>query len=331
LDEFGESEPDMALAYYKTNGRKFLMSATPDFTFAKNAKIRVIPFPRPFPEPVPVRLDLPVMEMIQEALRERPGPQRLLVMVPGLIEAGTIAQSLLSMGREATVLSGKHRKVPLTGDVVATQVVDSGIDIPGITIVVDKGRRIVSNKGTTSSWPTDPSTDKQRRGRTGRRNEGFVYTHIQAGTGDKPVPYPLYTRMMEESSYRMRLFEDLGITDAVEMAPLHRRSRIDPRMSLLPQVDLAQESALSAWWCFSCLGLSNSEANKLYDRVATMGWTEETEGISQMLNRAFSRTFLLPRVDIAPILASFPYAVRVDGYEYRPMGMRIADGRITPV
>jgi hypothetical protein len=331
LDEFGENEPDMGLAYLKTTVRKFLLSATPDSLFAPHAGVRVIPIPRPFPEPTPTRLALPVMELIQEALRERTGRQRLLVIVPGLIEAHTIARSIESLGREAHVLSGKQRKVPLTGDIVATQVVDSGIDIPGITIVIDKGKRIVSHKGETMSWDTDASVDKQRRGRTGRRNEGYVYTHTRAGTGEKPVPYPTYTRMMEEWSYRDRLFEILGIENRVEMAPLDRRSRLDPRMELLPCVNRTIEVSLNAWWALSCSGLSNEEADKAYDQITTIGWTEHTEGISQMLSRAYGQTYVAPRSEIAALIRSFPFQVVLDGMRYRPLSMRISNGHIVPV
>jgi hypothetical protein len=235
------------------------------------------------------------------------------------------------LGREAHVLSGKQRKVPLTGDIVATQVVDSGIDIPGITIVIDKGKRIVSHKGETMSWDTDASVDKQRRGRTGRRNEGYVYTHTRAGTGDKPVPYPTYTRMMEEWSYRDRLFEILGIEDRVEMAPLDRRSRLDPRMELLPCVNRTIEVSLNAWWALSCSGLSNEEADKAYDQITTIGWTEHTEGVSQMLSRAYGQTYVAPRSEIAGLLRSFPFQVVLDGMRYRPLSMRISNGNIIPV
>jgi len=86
--------------------------------------------------------------------------------------------------------------------------------------------------------------------------------------------------------------------------------------------------SLSAWWCLSCNGSSPSEADSQYDRIVNHGWGEHDEGVSQMLNRAFGQTGLIPRAILAPILAEFPFRVMIDGLERAPMTMRIENGEV---
>jgi hypothetical protein len=333
MDEFGEREPDMGLAYHATGGVKFLLSATPNLLYAPHATVKVVPIPRPFEEPTPIRLGLPVVGLIQEALREHPGEQRLLVIVPGIPEAASTAQALRDLGRVATAVSSKARSIPKIGDIVATQIVDSGVDIPGITIVIDKGLRVVQDKGKTLVLPTDPSVDKQRRGRTGRRNLGFVYTSLVAGTGEHPLPYPTYTRIMEEVSAREWLFATLGIQDSTEVYSYFDASRIDPRMSFKTGEILTtnEKTSLAGWWCLACSGIPTHQVDQAYDDIVTRGWSEKDDAISQMLNRAYGQVGLLPRTRIARLLASRPFAVRMNGQEYRPLAMRIEDGCVYAV
>jgi hypothetical protein len=333
MDEFGEREPDMGLAYFATRNPKFLLSATPNEIYSPGATHRVVPIPRPFEEPTPTRLGLPTTGLIQEALREHGGPQRLLVIVPGITEANEVTQALRDLGRVATTLWAGQPKVPQAGDIVATQVVDSGVDIPGITIVVDKGVRVVQDKGITQIQPTSPDVDTQRRGRTGRRNQGWVYTSLVAGTGRPPTPYPTYTRIMEEVTARSWLFERLGIHDPTEPYPFGVASRIDHRMAIKYDYELTTNEvvSLSAWWCLSCGGQEPDVTNKMYDRITLRGWTEHDEGISQMLNRAYGQTGLLPRKDIAHIIAAYPFYVMINGVERRPMRMRVENGAVHAV
>nr|UQT02536.1 putative polyprotein [Red mite associated hypovirus 1] len=326
MDEFHENEPDMGICYHGTQVPKILMSATPTTIYATDAPVHTIPIPRPFKEPTPVRLDLPVVAIIQEALRKHAGEQRLLVIVPGVREAEAIATALDSLGRQATVLSGARRAVPEKGDIVATQIVDSGMDIPGITIVIDKGQRVVSDKGKIKVQPSDPSTDKQRRGRTGRRNDGFVYTHLRAGTGTPPTPYPTYTRIMEDSTSRQWLLDKLGIGYDLYPYSVDIRSRIDPRMRLLGDYTRAEEISLSAWWALSCNGVTREEADKTYDSICIYGWDEDSEVIRQLLLRAFGTSDLLSRLTITPILMTTPFEVVYKAVPRRTYQVRIEDG-----
>jgi hypothetical protein len=330
MDEFGEREPDMGLAYFATRQKKFLLSATPSRLYSPDSLVRVIPIPRPFEEPTPIRLGLPVTGLIQEALADHPGPQRLLVIVPGIGEAQEVTQALRDLGRVATTLWAGQPRVPASGDIVATQVVDSGIDIPGITLLIDKGVRVVQNQGITQVLPTDPSTDIQRRGRTGRRSQGWVYTTLLAGTGTQPTPYPSYTRIMEEVSARAWLFARLGIEDTTAVYPFGVASRIDHRMRIHTEEALTTNElvSLSAWWALACNRCEPWEADKAYDRITLRGWTDTDEGISQMLNRAFGQTGLLPRQAIAHILAEHPFRVTIGGVERSPTRMRIENGSV---
>jgi hypothetical protein len=330
MDEFGEREPDMGLAYFATRQKKFLLSATPSRLYSPDSLVRVIPIPRPFEEPTPTRLGLPVTGLVQEALADHPGPQRLQVIVPGIGEAQEVTQALRDLGRVATTLWAGQPRVPASGDIVATQVVDSGIDIPGITLLIDKGVRVVQNQGITQVLPTDPSTDIQRRGRTGRRSQGWVYTTLLAGTGAQPTPYPSYTRIMEEVSARAWLFARLGIEDTTAVYPFGVASRIDHRMRIHTEEALTTNElvSLSAWWALACNRCEPWEADKAYDRITLRGWTDTDEGISQMLNRAFGQTGLLPRQAIAHILAEHPFRVTIGGVERSPTRMRIENGSV---
>jgi hypothetical protein len=69
----------------------------------------------------------------------------------------------------------------------------------------------------------------------------------------------------------------------------------------------------------------------MYDRITLRGWTEHDEGISQMLNRAYGQTGLLPRKDIAHIIAAYPFYVMINGVERRPMRMRVENGAVHAV
>lgn len=147
MDEFGERKPEMGLAWYHTAQPKLMLSATPDDLYCPGAEYVSIPLKREHQSNPPVRLELDPMGLVQEALRDHPGSQRLLVMVPGLAEANRIATGLSSLGRTATVLSSKQRRVPSTGDIVATAIADTGLDIPGMTIVIASGRKVISDRG----------------------------------------------------------------------------------------------------------------------------------------------------------------------------------------
>eukprot|EP00919_Chromeraceae_sp_WS-2016_P011475 GHVR01026786.1.p2 GENE.GHVR01026786.1~~GHVR01026786.1.p2 ORF type:complete len:367 (+),score=7.73 GHVR01026786.1:1850-2950(+) len=73
---------------------------------------------------------------------------RLLIITPQLNECERIAEQLSAYGLYVTVLHGKSGETPKDGHLVATQVVDSGMNFPGtpITCVIDSCLQIHSSR-----------------------------------------------------------------------------------------------------------------------------------------------------------------------------------------
>lgn len=112
---------------------------------------------------------------VPSALREvqRAGMgAKVLVIEPVLAECRRIAQGLEAQGIHVGILSA-GTEVPNTAVIVATQIVDAGITIPGVTAVIDTGRRIVEHAGRLVCVGVDEATSDQRAGRTGRTCDGL--------------------------------------------------------------------------------------------------------------------------------------------------------------
>nr|QED42897.1 unknown [Mycosphaerella hypovirus A] len=331
LDEFHEADPEMGLACFnlRKHCRKAYLSATYSALFAPEADVYQVGIPRPFSEPIPTRLGLDAVGLFNEAVRDHPTEVgRTLVICPGRQECSRVQVAISQLGYPATVVSSDQRSFPPRGVIVATQVVDSGVDIdPPVNVVIDTGRRVASHRGRTHVWPTDYLTDKQRRGRAGRRGEGWVYTSLDAGSGDTPVTYPTYCRMIGEEAGRTWLFERLGILDDLEI--VERPSAIDRRMALMVNTqDPLVIRSLYAYWLLACTPDSDRAIAAKYDNVVRNGWPETLEGQARILERFTRETQILPRSMIAQHLATVPFAIRQGGVVRRTNGLSILDGRI---
>jgi hypothetical protein len=104
---------------------------------------------------------------------------RILVIEPSLRECEKICNSLRENASryphnfQVNVLHAGDRRVPATGHIVATQMVNAGITIDGVTCVISSGREVVNHKGTVQTVACNAATFKQQKGRTGRTNEGL--------------------------------------------------------------------------------------------------------------------------------------------------------------
>ena len=79
--------------------------------------------------------------------------------------------------------------LPSSRIVVATQVVEKGITIPGIKCMIDSGRMIRNHRGVLCHVNINESTKIQRRGRLGRVDSG-VYISMLPVREYTLIPYP---------------------------------------------------------------------------------------------------------------------------------------------
>jgi hypothetical protein len=323
LDEFHLRMPVQAIAYYtlRTVCPMLLVSATPDDLYCPDADYRKIPIPREHALAVPRRLDLDPMAMFLELQHTEPeAAKRVLFICATRREVAQLVEALSTMGEMAHPLTAVARTIPPEGHIVATSVADTGVNImPPPTALVDSGEVIVSDQGALARTPTDAALDMQRTGRVGRLGDGVAYKHTRAGTGTKPTPYPTHTEVCRAGEVRSLMVKALNITDRLTPMYLHGllESKVDPFMSfdndILGNQDRDTYVALSAWWLLANQALDIRDADAEYDKIVVGGWTDETEGIADVLSMKYRSTWLVARRIIAPLIARRPYIILYDG------------------
>jgi len=327
FDEFHERDIEAGLAWLKTpHNKKMALSATTDLLYAPNLPIYKTGLARPFEEPETYRVPLDGVNLVQEAIRQVGTAANYLIITPGIATGRAMTQALQSLGRSPTFIYGKSNKPPKGGDIVATQVVDSGADLPAIDVVVDDGCMIRNHRGRVRRLCTDSLTDKQRRGRAGRRKKGTAFTTRNAGSGFTPTPYPTWARLIREGSHGEQVRHILGIT--IHLPKQANPSRIDPymRWRIGPATRL-QEASLSAFWLLLCSGLSRTQAASQYDTICRQGWHEDLAGVRLAIEDTFGSSSIMPRVEIDGNLRSNPYIVtNAQGIEQSAFGIKYLDG-----
>lgn len=337
LDEFHENAPDMGLCWHALRGvhRTLFLSATPNTLFAPDAELYEVPLEARFSTASPVRLDLPTIDLFFEAQRDHPeAAARALIIVPTVREAGAIASALVDANFEASVLDRTHRAVPASGVIVATQIADSGMNInPPALLLVDSGKRYTQHKGRLRLMESDRNTEIQRRGRVGRLADGLVYCHLLSGTGNEPLPYPSWTRLLHAHG-REWLLNTLGI-DYSSLSVMPGNSGFDPFMAISAEVRAVATKdvlrSLCAFWGFCCEAGSVSGGDERYLATTNMGWGEHENGIRDLLRTQIGGEYLLPRGTLAKYLSVHPFEVCYLGVVMKAMLIRFEDDRTVVV
>ena len=175
FDEAHERSADWLYVFSKIEGKvkSVLMTAT-TLPWMKTFKHIDVLVETPFEvtEEKPQMRDY-VSEFVH---RSRQGKQRILLIHPSKKQGLKICSSLQSMGFEVTTLSADTPLIPKTGHVIATSIADASLTIPGCDCVIDTGLSIVNQTGRAQTVTYDLATKIQRKGRTGRTNEGTYIT-----------------------------------------------------------------------------------------------------------------------------------------------------------
>lgn len=206
LDEFHERhlETDLALAYLlelqkRSDLKIILMSATLDqklLDHLPGAKLIEIEAPN-FPVQVhylpnvPSVLNLPLESKIRKTLQENPHLDGdALVFVPGMREMLRVQSALGDEFGSVLLLhadlSPQEQQLALEPSpkrkiILATNIAESSVTIPGITVVIDSG---IQREAQINPWnglkimkdvPTTQSSCIQRAGRAGRTAEGTCF------------------------------------------------------------------------------------------------------------------------------------------------------------
>jgi hypothetical protein len=132
--------------------------------------------------------------------RDKGYAERVLIIHPSLRECERIYHSIRDRSKMFEQLTGRpfkiavvhagDRRIPADGHIVATQMVDSGVTIKGVSCVIDCMLSTVSHKGTVQMINSTETTSIQRKGRTGRTNNGlYIPLHKPSSRGE-PITLP---------------------------------------------------------------------------------------------------------------------------------------------
>jgi len=125
---------------------------------------------------------------------------RVLIIHPSIKECSRIFDAIQDRsgmfseveGRPFSIakLSSVDRRVPRTGHIVATQMVDAGVTIKGVSCVIDCGVSMVSHMHTLQSVLSSQTVHIQRKGRTGRDRHGLYIPLLDADPNSDPLELP---------------------------------------------------------------------------------------------------------------------------------------------
>lgn len=134
--------------------------------------------------------DVELTSDVYDAISQYKGVStRMVIIEPSLRRCREIANSMAADGLLVKIVHRDDRVIPDEGHVVCTSVVESSITIPGCDLVIDTGERIVNNGGSITRVPNTSAGAIQRRGRTGRTNNGtYVQLHPPVDHEYPPVP-----------------------------------------------------------------------------------------------------------------------------------------------
>jgi len=205
FDEFHEADSTMLRPYLKLNGTAPILftSATPKFDLI-NDKLPM--YKTSFEPTFTVQhyqwFGISPEEAFHKVITELPEYQRkrVLIIEPSILRAKMIVNNLKNNNIPSKLVYAGDRYIPEKGHIVATQVVDAGINIDGITCVIDTGYRVISHRGGIYKTEIDVNTSIQRAGRTGRYCDGAYVILREVQHNFKIVNYPDIMRYLEAES-----------------------------------------------------------------------------------------------------------------------------------
>jgi hypothetical protein len=199
FDEFHEEKGEMILANNKIKSPAVFVSATPVTIkgYEKGIKTKVVSMPRRHKIRIHEQTSGSVLDWYQYARTTADSDlcDRALFIVPTIADVKRLVASLHWLKVEAHEVSSRtaHLPIPKTGCLVATNIVQAGLDIkPPAKILFDSGKDMIIDKGVAVfpiPW-TCKAVAEQRKGRVGRLCDGVVYRHKKSGTGPRPIIYP---------------------------------------------------------------------------------------------------------------------------------------------
>jgi len=184
LDEIHEETVDQQLVCRTKIQRLLYMTATPVFRKVPEPSMSInTSFERPYRVQQGVFYGTDPTTAVKAVVSQCPKfAGRFLIIVPSIREANATARTMVSNGFVATVWSSQSRQLPETGHIVATQIADAGINIPGITCVIDSGDAILNVGGDLVRTLAPPELSRQRMGRTGRFCDGLYVSLKPCGS-----------------------------------------------------------------------------------------------------------------------------------------------------
>jgi ATP-dependent helicase HrpB len=269
LDEFHERhlETDLALAYLlelqkKTSLKIILMSATLDqklLDHLPDAKLIEIEAPN-FPVQiqylanVPSVLNLPLENKIRKIFQEnRQLKGDALIFVPGMREMLKVQSTLGEEFGEVLLLHAdltpEEQQLALEPNlrrkiILATNIAESSVTIPGITIVIDSG---IQREAQINPWnglkimkdvPTTQSSSIQRAGRAGRTSEGTCFRLFSEmdfqQRASHTIPEILKTDLLDAYLLQLKLGRPLNW---VTTPPLERWSKAQELAHLIGAIE----------------------------------------------------------------------------------------------
>jgi len=215
LDEAHDRGPDTAVALTRLAAVPYviLATATPNldkrFDILPQIRQVVAPFPRPFNVVREMVWGADPLEIVKRSVDG--GCSRILIIVPRINEVAAIARRLEEHGFDVSMHTAQHA-LQLTKVVVASQIVDGGSNIPGVDVVINTGRMIVSHRGVLVEVACDESTAVQRAGRGGRFCDAVCY-ELGPIVDHEYESYPSFDTYSQDPGLWQRIF---GITCPID-------------------------------------------------------------------------------------------------------------------
>jgi hypothetical protein len=221
LDEPQEGTAEMILTWaYASNQPRLLLTATMRPELYKGATRMLVGSVQRRYKTEELLVPGTLEEVLAEAARHPDFRSRGLVIVNDLRTLQVALTSLNALGCPATELSSRQHHVPKSGAIVATSIVNQGVNIvPPPTVMVSANLETIEVRGAVKTQTCSPKTTEQQNGRVGRIKDGLVYRLARNRVGEDPLPYPSLHRFLENPGTTKILSETYGLAVKLETLP----------------------------------------------------------------------------------------------------------------